>query len=49
MDAANYQSYWKNEDISFSKLPSLPKGKKIKSVEVTVSVANGYHNQKSQK
>ena len=39
----------KNEDISFSKLPSVPKGKKIESVEVTVSVANSYHNQKSQK
>ena len=36
----------KNEDISFSKLPSVPKGKKIKSVEVTVSVANSSHNQK---
>jgi len=39
----------KNEDISFSKFPSVPKGKKIESVEVTVSVANSYHNQKSQK
>ena len=36
----------KNEDIKVSKLPSAPKGKKIKDVEVTVSVANSNHNQK---
>jgi Fur family iron response transcriptional regulator len=36
----------KNEDINVSKLPSAPKGKKIKDVEVTVSVANSNHNQK---
>ena len=27
----------KNEDVHFSKLPSVPKGKKIKEIEVTVS------------
>ena len=36
----------KNEDINVSKLPSAPKGKKIKDIEVTVSVANNNHNQK---
>ena len=36
----------KNEDIIFSKLPSTPKGKKIKEIEVTVSIANNSHNQK---
>ena len=36
----------KNEDISISKIPSAPKGKKINGVEVTVSVANNNHNQK---
>ena len=36
----------KNEDINVSKLPSAPKGKKIKDIEVTVSVANSNHNQK---
>ena len=36
----------KNEDIILSKLPSTPKGKKIKEVEVTVSIANNSHNQK---
>ena len=36
----------KNEDIILSKLPSTPKGKKIKEVEVTVSIANSSHNQK---
>ena len=36
----------KNEDISFNKLPSAPKGKKITSVEITVGVANNNHNQK---
>jgi Fur family iron response transcriptional regulator len=33
-------------DILVSKLPSTPKGKKIKNIEVTVSIANNYHNQK---
>ncbi len=37
----------KNEDIHLSKLPTAPKGKKIKEIEVTVSVANSYHNQKN--
>jgi Fur family transcriptional regulator, iron response regulator len=37
----------KNEDISISKLPAAPKGKKINEVEVTVSVANSNHNQKN--
>ena len=36
----------KNEDIILSKLPPIPKGKKIKEVEVTVSIANSSHNQK---
>ena len=36
----------KNEDIFVSKLPSAPKGKKIKEIEVTVSVANSNHNHK---
>ena len=36
----------KNEDIILSKLPSTPKGKKIKEIEVTVSIANNSHNQK---
>ena len=36
----------KNEDINVSKLPSAPKGKKIKEIEVTISIANNYHNQK---
>jgi Fur family transcriptional regulator, iron response regulator len=35
-----------NEDILLSKLPSAPKGKKIKKVEVTVSIENNSHNQK---
>ena len=36
----------KNEDIILSKLPSTPKGKKIKEIEVIVSIANNSHNQK---
>ena len=36
----------KNEDIQLSKLPPVPKGKKIKELEVTVSIANNNHNQK---
>tara|TARA_B110000196_G_scaffold275527_1_gene253024 strand:+ start:145 stop:495 length:351 start_codon:yes stop_codon:yes gene_type:complete len=36
----------KNEDIQLSKLPTAPKGKKIKDFEVTVSIANSFHNQK---
>jgi Fur family transcriptional regulator, iron response regulator len=36
----------KNEDIFLSKLPSPPKGKKIKEIEVTVRVANNNQNQK---
>ena len=38
----------KNEDINLSKLPSTPKGKKIKEINVTISVANNSHNQKKQ-
>ena len=38
----------KNEDIIVSKFPTAPKGKKIKEIEVTVSVANSNHNQKKQ-
>jgi len=36
----------KNEDIFFNKLPTAPKGKKIKQIEVTVKIANNNHNQK---
>ena len=36
----------KNENIVVSKLPSAPKGKKIKEIVITVSVANNNHNQK---
>ena len=36
----------KNEDISISKLPSAPKGKKINGVEITVSLANNNQSQK---
>jgi Fur family iron response transcriptional regulator len=36
----------KDEDILLSKMPAAPKGKKIKNVEVTVSIENNYHNQK---
>ena len=36
----------KNEDIILNKLPSTPKGKKIKEIEVTVSIENNSHNQK---
>ena len=36
----------KNEDIMINKLPEAPKGKKIKEIEVTISVANNNHNQK---
>jgi Fur family iron response transcriptional regulator len=34
----------KNENILVSKLPSAPKGKKIKEIEVTISIANNNHN-----
>ena len=37
----------KNQDIHVSKLPYAPKGKKIKEIEITVSVANNNHNQKN--
>ena len=36
----------KNEDIILSKLPATPKGKKIKEIEVNISIANNSHNQK---
>ena len=36
----------KNEDIIVSKFPTAPKGKQIKEIEVTVTVANNNHNQK---
>ena len=36
----------KNEDIMVNKFPATPKGKKIKEIEVTISVANNNHNQK---
>ena len=37
----------KNEDIIVSKFPVIPRGKKIKEIEVTVSVANNNQNQKN--
>ena len=36
----------KNEEISITKLPTAPKGKRISNVEVTVSIANNNQNQK---
>ena len=36
----------KNEEIIVNKLPLAPKGKKIKNIEITVSVENNNHNQK---
>ena len=36
----------KNEDITLSKLPQTPKGKKIKDIEVTINVANNNQIQK---
>ena len=33
-------------DVMVNKLPATPKGKKIKEIEVTISVANNNHNQK---
>ena len=35
----------KNDDIFIGKLPSTPRGKKIKGIEVTVRVANNSQNQ----
>ena len=37
----------KNDEIYLSKIPSIPKGKKIKEIEVTVNIANNNHNQKN--
>ena len=36
----------KNENILLNKLPTTPKGKKIKDIEITVNIANNSHNQK---
>jgi len=36
----------RNEDIYVSKLPLSPRGKKIKEIEVTISLENNNHNQK---
>lgn len=36
----------KNEDILVSKVPHTPKGKKIKEIEVVVSIASDNHNQR---
>jgi len=36
----------KNEDIVVSKLPTVPKSKKIKEIEVILSIANNNQNQK---
>jgi Fur family iron response transcriptional regulator len=37
----------KNEDIILNKVPNAPKGKKIKTIEVTVKIENNNHNQKN--
>ena len=36
----------KNEDIKVSKVSSIPNGKKIQEIEVTVRIASDNHNQK---
>ena len=36
----------KNDDIFLSKLPNVPRGKKIKEIEVTVNIENSNQNQK---
>jgi len=36
----------RNEDILLSKVPPIPKGKKIKKIEITISIENNSHNQK---
>ena len=36
----------KNDNILLNKLPTAPKGKKIKDIEITVNIANNSHNQK---
>ena len=35
-----------NDDILLSKVPSIPNGKKVKEIEVTVRIASDSHNQK---
>jgi Fur family transcriptional regulator, iron response regulator len=36
----------KNEEILVNKIPSAPKGKKIKNIEITINLENNNHNQK---
>ena len=36
----------KQEDISLSKLPAAPNGKKVRGIEVIIKVATGNHTQK---
>ena len=36
----------KQEDISLSKLPDAPNGKKVRGIEVIIKVASGNHMQK---
>jgi Fur family transcriptional regulator, iron response regulator len=37
----------KNDEIVVNRLPSVPKGKKIMDIEITVRLANNNHNQKN--
>ena len=37
----------KNESVSLNNLPTIPNGKKIKEVEITIRIASNYHKQKN--
>ena len=37
----------KNENVSVNNLPTIPNGKKIKEVEITIRIASNYHKQKN--
>ena len=37
----------KNKNVSISNLPSVPNGKKIKDIEITIKVASNYQKQKN--
>ena len=37
----------KNENVSLNNLPTIPNGKKIKEVEITIRIASNYHKQKN--
>ena len=37
----------KNENVSLRNLPNLPKGKKIKEIEITVRIASNNQSQKN--